>query len=346
MELGPYADRLAGQLSGGMKRKLCVAIAIIGDPDVVLLDEPSAGLDPVSRRNLWDTLLKTMAKRAVILTTHSMEEAEALCSRIGIMVKGQLRALGELQHLKHKFGSGYEIILQLKPGPEDGYEARVQQVTGFLVARYPDATLLSNNGGLLTFRLPGETLNVGLAFDALETNRDELGVSDYTVAQPTLEQVFVRTVYEYSGGERKNAFAASHADQSPWVRPTLGSDGEGFGSSAADSESLTRPSALTPTRSSLAEVTSKSEVTRGSMVLDGKDGNTDTGLKDYWFGLDRRSLRCLGCGMGWLMPVMFFRFSPYGFLIFSFILAFFICMAGCIGCCCVIPASLDDDDDD
>ena len=57
---------------------------------------------------------------------------------------------------------------------------------------------LSDNGGLLTFRLPGENINVGLAFDVLETNRDELGVSDYTVAQPTLEQVFVRTVYELS----------------------------------------------------------------------------------------------------------------------------------------------------
>lgn len=55
-----------------------MAIAIIGDPDVVLLDEPSAGLDPVSRRNLWDTLIATMASRAVVLTTHSMEEAEAL----------------------------------------------------------------------------------------------------------------------------------------------------------------------------------------------------------------------------------------------------------------------------
>ena len=106
MELGPYQHRLAGQLSGGMKRKLCVAVAIIGDPDVVMLDEPSAGLDPVSRRNLWNTLIKTMGTRAVLLTTHSMEEAEALCTRIGIMVKGQLQALGSPQHLKMKFGSG------------------------------------------------------------------------------------------------------------------------------------------------------------------------------------------------------------------------------------------------
>ena len=113
MELEPYAGKLAMQLSGGMKRKLCVAIALIGDPKVVLLDEPSAGLDPVSRRNLWDVITKTMASRSVVLTTHSMEEAEALCTRIGIMVKGQLRILGTPQHLKDKFGSGYEIILQV-----------------------------------------------------------------------------------------------------------------------------------------------------------------------------------------------------------------------------------------
>jgi ATP-binding cassette subfamily A (ABC1) protein 3 len=357
MELGPYADRLAGQLSGGMKRKLCVAIAIIGDPDVVLLDEPSAGLDPVSRRNLWDTLIKTMAKRAVIITTHSMEEAEALCTRIGIMVKGQLRALGELQHLKHKFGSGYEIILQLKPGPEDGYEARVQQVKDFLEALYPDVSLLSNNGGLLTFRLPGERFNVGLAFDALETNREALGISDYTVAQPTLEQVFVRTVYEYSGGERKDAFAASlHPDQSPWVRPTLGADGEPSVSEVEVEDSLNRPSALTPTRQSslsasgsIAGGASKmaAEMTaRGSMMLDEDDMNTSTGLRDYWLLLDRRSLRCLGCSMGWLMLVLYIYLElGYGFVIFNFILAFFICMAGCIGCCCVIPHNPDDDDD-
>ena len=70
LELTPHRHKLAMRLSGGMKRKLCVAIALIGDPEVVLLDEPSAGLDPVSRRNLWTVILRTMSHRAVILTTH------------------------------------------------------------------------------------------------------------------------------------------------------------------------------------------------------------------------------------------------------------------------------------
>ncbi|EGB12346.1 hypothetical protein AURANDRAFT_6203, partial [Aureococcus anophagefferens] len=94
VELAHVPDRLASRLSGGMKRKLCVACALVGDPDVVLLDEPSAGLDPVSRRRLWTVLRRAMVGRAVVLTTHSMEEAEALCTRVAIMAHGQLRALG------------------------------------------------------------------------------------------------------------------------------------------------------------------------------------------------------------------------------------------------------------
>lgn len=99
-----HRHKLAKNLSGGMKRKLCVAIALIGNPDVCLLDEPSAGLDPVSRRNLWNVITRTMAGRAVVLTTHSMEEAEALCDRIGIMVQGQLRVVGTKQQLKSSMG--------------------------------------------------------------------------------------------------------------------------------------------------------------------------------------------------------------------------------------------------
>ena len=89
-----------------MKRRMCLGIAFIGDPEVTLLDEPSAGLDPLARYNIWQPLVATMEHRAVILTTHSMAEAEALCSRIGILVQGQLRCIGSPQHLKAKVASG------------------------------------------------------------------------------------------------------------------------------------------------------------------------------------------------------------------------------------------------
>jgi len=131
LSLGKYAKRPAGTYSGGNKRKLSVAIALIGNPPIVFLDEPSTGMDPVSRRFMWDFISETMAERAVILTTHrfvspfgsflpcearcaflscdSMEECEALCSRIGILVAGSLKCIGSSQHLKHRFGRGFQL---------------------------------------------------------------------------------------------------------------------------------------------------------------------------------------------------------------------------------------------
>jgi ATP-binding cassette subfamily A (ABC1) protein 3 len=122
LDLRQYAGKLAGALSGGNKRKLSVAISLIGSPPLVFLDEPSTGMDPVARRGMWGVInrVATQSKQcSIILTTHSMEEAEALCTRIGIMVGGRLRCLGSAQHLKSKFGSGYLAVFKLaQPTPE------------------------------------------------------------------------------------------------------------------------------------------------------------------------------------------------------------------------------------
>uniref|UniRef100_A0A183V9A3 ABC transporter domain-containing protein n=1 Tax=Toxocara canis TaxID=6265 RepID=A0A183V9A3_TOXCA len=103
MQLRPYADEISRSYSGGNKRKLSAAIALIADPPVVLLDEPSAGMDPSSQHFMWNLILQLRrAQRTVIITSHSMEECEMLCTRIAIMVRGQLECLGPLQHLKQK----------------------------------------------------------------------------------------------------------------------------------------------------------------------------------------------------------------------------------------------------
>jgi len=109
LSLRPWADVVSSAYSGGNRRKLSVGIALIGNPPIVYLDEPSSGMDPSSRRSMWDLISSTMAGRAVILTTHSMEECEALCSRIGIMVSGRLQCLGTAHHLKQRFGQGYQL---------------------------------------------------------------------------------------------------------------------------------------------------------------------------------------------------------------------------------------------
>jgi len=112
------SDRLSSEYSGGMKRRLSLACALIGQPHIVFLDECTTGVDPVARREIWtvisDVVTRDCAKKpAVILTTHSMEECEALCPRIGIMANGRLRCLGSAQHLKNRFGQGFQIELKV-----------------------------------------------------------------------------------------------------------------------------------------------------------------------------------------------------------------------------------------
>ena len=125
MSLNKYADRQAGTYSGGNKRKLSVAIALIGEPAVVLLDEPSTGMDPEARRFMWDVISASTKGRTIVLTSHSMEECEALCNRIGIMVGGRFSCLGSLQHLKNRFSEGYSIDLRFEPGRGEAIFAAV-----------------------------------------------------------------------------------------------------------------------------------------------------------------------------------------------------------------------------
>lgn len=120
---GKRKHKLSKQLSGGMRRRLSVGIALAGDSKIVFLDEPSTGLDPRSRRLLWDIILKFRQKgdRSIVLTTHSMDEADVLCSRIGIMMRGQLRCVGSSLELKRRFGFGYRLV----SSPSRGGSVRV-----------------------------------------------------------------------------------------------------------------------------------------------------------------------------------------------------------------------------
>jgi ABC-type sulfate/molybdate transport systems ATPase subunit len=108
-------------LSGGNKRRLSVAMAIAGGPILSVFDEPSAGLDPIARHRLWGVvkLLAESQSRSVLITTHLMEEAEALAHKIGIMVDGQIRATGSPQALKTELGGFFEVTMVVPTLPED-----------------------------------------------------------------------------------------------------------------------------------------------------------------------------------------------------------------------------------
>ena len=99
-----------------MKRRLSVAISLVSDPKIIYLDEPSTGLDPENRRQLWDILSAQKGKRAIILTTHSMEEADVLCNRIGIVADGILRCVAPQVRLKSIYGGGYHLFINCQKG--------------------------------------------------------------------------------------------------------------------------------------------------------------------------------------------------------------------------------------
>ena len=104
-------------MSGGNKRKLSVSMAIMGNPPIIFLDEPSTGVDPQAKRFMWNIVSKISREKkqsTVILTTHSMEEAEALCNKMGIMVKGEFKCFGNASHIKDKYGTGYEIEFKIR----------------------------------------------------------------------------------------------------------------------------------------------------------------------------------------------------------------------------------------
>jgi ABC-type multidrug transport system ATPase subunit len=103
---GDALDKPASQLSVGMRRRLSLGIALLGDPPVLLLDEPTTGLDPATRQSIWRILKSVQVGKCILLCTHSMDEADTLCSRIGIIAGGQLSAIGSPTHLKAVYGSG------------------------------------------------------------------------------------------------------------------------------------------------------------------------------------------------------------------------------------------------
>ncbi|OAE27724.1 hypothetical protein AXG93_4193s1240 [Marchantia polymorpha subsp. ruderalis] len=185
--LQKYADQVSGVYSGGNKRKLALAIALVGDPAVVFLDEPSSGMDPVARRSMWDLVQDAVNNRQVsmVLTTHSMEECEALCGRVGVMVSGRLMCLGSIQHLKSRFGSGYNLEMRCKR-PED-----MQRLHEFITRSFPGSKLDEQHNTRVKYCIPLEGVSLSKVFGVIEAEKDLVGLEDYSVSQSSLEQIFI-----------------------------------------------------------------------------------------------------------------------------------------------------------
>ena len=261
MSLSEFTTKIAGRLSGGNKRKLSVAISFLCSPPIVLLDEPSTGMDPEARRFMWSVIHKisTKGKKAsVIMTTHSMDEAETLCKRMAIMVNGEFVCLGRSGQIKEKYGYGYEIEVRIKPLSEIKFETIlntynltkdmkvnlnniepilkkigeanyinelkqgrfgsklirdihintyipiraliswtffVKNALKFIkkAERYFESIILTehiDNNFLFKMKKNNNTRSIGFFFGLFESNKDSCFVTEYSIQQTSLEQIF------------------------------------------------------------------------------------------------------------------------------------------------------------
>ena len=204
---------LSASLSGGMKRKLSVAIAVLGDSEVVYLDEPTSGMDPYSRRATWQVLKESRhintggsnpTPRTIVLTTHFMDEADLLGDRIAIMAKGKLQVCGSSLFLKSRFGLGYclTIVQDVQKGVlasnTDGIVGVLDQHLG-----RSGYTVTSKEGAELSLKLPLDAVSVFPAlFDQLDASKTDFNIGAYGISMTTLEEVFLKLSNEEEHSEQ------------------------------------------------------------------------------------------------------------------------------------------------
>ncbi|OUM63933.1 hypothetical protein PIROE2DRAFT_20607 [Piromyces sp. E2] len=186
--LEEHENKRVDEISGGTKRKLSILIAICGYPERILLDEPTAGMDPSTRRLIWDIVKQTkrMNDSALILTTHSMEEAEHLCDRLAILVNGRLICIGSPEHLKMKYGEGY--ILEIQSRNVDQFHSQVVEKWNLFHDHKYEMERTSINRAKYEVKM---TRNLGSVFKMMEECKKRGLVSDYSFNQTSLEQVFI-----------------------------------------------------------------------------------------------------------------------------------------------------------
>jgi len=210
------ADRPVEGFSGGMKRRLSLSAALIGDPKIVYLDEPTTGMDPISRRQVWDVIESVKPGRAIILTTHSMEEADVLADRVAIMARGALRCLGTSLRLKTAYGAGYVVSLSITEGGRPLVESIFRDALDV-------APSVARGSSLVTFAVPrAKTEALADTIDQLESRGKELGLSDLRLSMTSLEEVFlaVATAAEIQTAAEASARSATRGGKAMAALPS------------------------------------------------------------------------------------------------------------------------------
>ena len=258
MSLKEFKDKISKNLSGGNKRKLSVAISILCNPPIILLDEPATGIDPEARHSMWSIIhrMSTKGKSSVIMSTHSMNDAETLCKRLGIIIDGEFVFYGNKNEIKEKYGKGYEINIRIKPIDEksknsilnnidkntlvnsenleiilkklnkDNYYGEFkngkigEKIYNYILNKsinieeliewfffvenalkfidkgknyFDKIILLENFDNAFLFKIEkNNKINIGFIFGTFEESKEECFVSEYSIKQTSLEQIFIK----------------------------------------------------------------------------------------------------------------------------------------------------------
>nr|XP_055176863.1 ATP-binding cassette sub-family A member 6 isoform X2 [Nyctereutes procyonoides] len=187
----------AKKLTAGATRKLCFVLSILGNSPILLLDEPSTGMDPAGQQQMWQTIQAAIknTEKGALLTTHYLAEVEAMCDRIAIMVSGRLRCIGSTQHLKNKLGKDYILELKVKE------MSQVTWVHNEILKLFPEAAQQERYSSLLVYKLPlADVYPLSQAFRKLEAVKHDFNLEEYSLSQCTLEKIFLELSKEQEVG--------------------------------------------------------------------------------------------------------------------------------------------------
>jgi ATP-binding cassette subfamily A (ABC1) protein 3 len=187
-DLNKYADKPCLEYSGGNKRKLNCCLAFLGSPSVILLDEPTSGVDPASRRKFWNifSYFKNNQETSFLLCSHSMEECENLCDEVAIMKNGEIKDQGNLLSLKSKYQNGYKLIIKMNSGAGD-----TAVIKNFLNLKL-DAVLQEEYAESLEFQVKNTEKRLSEIFGVLEELKsNHTNIEDYIISEISLEDIFL-----------------------------------------------------------------------------------------------------------------------------------------------------------
>ena len=181
LQLKEMLPNRAGDLSGGQKRKLCIALALLGNPPIIIMDEPTAGVDVQARQLIWKAI-SNLKESTCIITTHALEEAEAVSSRMFVVSRGKIPFAGTSTELREEFKCGYILKIDSAPEAMDGI---VKEVQNFI----PEAKVLEDRED--TIALPVND-KIPELLQSLDNKKEELGIEDYSFSVEQLEDVLLR----------------------------------------------------------------------------------------------------------------------------------------------------------